>query len=317
MDIHGQVILPDGSVVFNFEYGGSVKMGRCGDVIWTLEHPTHHSLERAEGGGYWILGRELFDPRVDPRYPPFSVLRHRPKLQDDLILKVSESGEILERKSIVELLYENGYAAVLTAKGENFRKGSTFGNEIVHSNKISELPAELAGAFPDFEAGDLLVSLRGYNMLFVVDPDTWEVKWRQTGPWVRQHDPEFMPDGRIAIFNNNVYFHELGRRLRARADAPLDSNIMTVNPTTGEIEVVYGQRPGQEFVTTVRGSEDPVPGGGFIISEHEAGRVFQVDADGELVWEYINRYDDTQVAEIVEGRLYPAAYFTVEDWSCS
>ncbi len=46
--IHGACLLPDGSVVFNFEYGGLVKLDRAGNVVWTLPRETHHSLERAE-----------------------------------------------------------------------------------------------------------------------------------------------------------------------------------------------------------------------------------------------------------------------------
>ena len=30
----------------------------------------------------------------------------------------------------------------------------------------------------------------------------------------------------------------------------------------------------------------------------------------------MNRYDEDEVAEISEARVYPAAYFTVHDWAC-
>ena len=55
-----------------------------------------------------------------------------------------------------------------------------------------------------------MISLRNYNLLFVVDPDTWKVKWYQIGPWRRQHDPEFNGDGTITVFNNNTYRLDLG-----------------------------------------------------------------------------------------------------------
>jgi hypothetical protein len=28
------------------------------------------------------------------------------------------------------------------------------------------------------------------------------VKWSQTGPWLRQHDPDFLSDGRILVYDN-------------------------------------------------------------------------------------------------------------------
>jgi hypothetical protein len=66
----------------------------------------------------------------------------------------------------------------------------------------------------------------------------------------------------------------------------------------------------------VRGYVEEEPGGGFLITETDAGRVFQVDAAGTTVWEYIDRYDADNVLEMTGARAYPASYFTVGDWSC-
>ena len=53
-----------------------------------------------------------------------------------------------------------------------------------------------------------------------------------------------------------------------------------------------------------------------MVTEFEAGRVFEVDAEGSLVWEFINRFDEKTVAEVTEARLYEESYFTVTDWTC-
>jgi len=50
--------------------------------------------------------------------------------------------------------------------------------------------------------------------------------------------------------------------------------------------------------------------------EFEGGRVFEVDAEGNTVWEYVNRYNDEYVAEVTGARLLDADYFKVTDWSC-
>ncbi|MGM0586684.1 MAG: arylsulfotransferase family protein [Pseudomonadota bacterium] len=312
VDTHGALIRPDGSVVFNYEYSGSVKLTRCGEVAWTLGLSTHHSVEAAAGGGYWILGRRaVTDPEA---FPPFT---EGVGQLEDLILRVSESGEIEETISIPRLLYENGLEPVLTAVGRPFKDDASWDHELVHANKVGELPAALADAFPDFEAGDLLVSLRAYNMILVADPDARRVRWRRTGPWLRQHDPEFAPDGTISVFNNNSYWLTLEPPYgRAPADAERVSDIMKADPATGEVEVVYGGRPGQRFHTVIRGKHELTAKGGLLITEFEGGRVFETDAEGRIVWEYVNRYDEDTVLEISEARLYPAEYFEVEDWSC-
>jgi len=55
-----------------------------------------------------------------------------------------------------------------------------------------------------------------------------------------------------------------------------------------------------------------------LITESEGGRVFEVDPEGRIVWEFINRYDSDEVAEITEARIYPESYFTfnVDEWPC-
>jgi hypothetical protein len=316
VDIHGALINPDGSVVFNYEYGGTVKMSRCGETLWTLKHMTHHSVEVSERGGYWIPGRNhLQDPAADP-YPPFTRLGSNAVFSDDLIMRVTEDGEIAEWKSVAGILYDNGLEPLLTATGSSFLPEDPADTELVHLNKIGELPRSMAGAFPEFEAGDLVLSLREHNLVLVVDPDTWRVKWHQTGPWRRQHDPEFNPDGTITVFNNNIYRMALDSLNRSSPDTPRVSNIVGIDPRTRRAEVAYGLREGQELLTVIRGKHEPTPGGGFLITEFEGGRVFEVDAEGQIVWEYINRYDDEQVLEITEARLYPPSYFSRQNWSC-
>jgi hypothetical protein len=324
IDLHGALINEDGSVVFNFEAGGSVKLSRCGAVEWTLAELTHHSVERSARGGYWIPGREIHGAGERELYPPFSeVVGYGLKV--DELLHVSESGEVLERKPVVRVLYDNGLMPLLTATGYTFRGAATnavdgvgtwLDDEIVHMNKIAELPPDIADRFPLFEAGDLAVSLRDYNLVFVVDPDDWRIKWHRTGPWVRQHDPLFTADGRISIFNNNVHPSQYTPGVQRDPSLIEGSNILEIDPAAGTHDVVYGDRPGEEMLTFIRGKHQRLPDGHIMIAEFEAGRAFEVDVDRRIVWEYINRYDAEHVAEITGARVYPRSYFAVTDWSC-
>lgn len=310
VDLHGALIEPDGSIVFNFELNGLAKLDRCGRTLWTLGHMTHHSVEWAEGGGYWVAGRQRIETG-NSKFRPYS-----PPYNEDLILKVSETGQILSRISVPALLYENGLEAVLTATGESFWADFQWDEELVHLNKIGELGSDLADNFPSFEAGDLVLSLRQLNLVMVVDPDTREIKWHQTGPWLRQHDPEFNRDGSLTIFNNNSYRMGLSENGWSDPAAPRTTNILRIDPLSRETRVAFGEKPGQEMLSLIRGKHDVTEDGGFFITEFEAGRVIESDAAGNIVWEYINRYSGDYVAEISEARIYPAGYFNVADWSC-
>ena len=310
IDLHGTLFMPDGSAVFHFAFGGLAKLDRCGKVMWTLPYVTHHSLERAERGGFWVPGRRWI---VEPKFLPFE-----PPYLEDLIMHVSEDGKILSEISIPALLFSDpGLKSVFTTKEDISEERRVKGHNLVHLNKIAELPAAMADKFPAFAAGDLLISMRDLHLLLVVDPDTQVVKWWQLGPWIRQHDPDFSPDGTFTVFNNNAFWNQLASGNRSDLKQPRVSNIMTIDPATRATRVRYGSRPDQEMFTVIRGKQQDTPAGGLLITEFEAGRVFETDAEGKIVWEYINRYDDSNVAEVTEAALYQPDYFTVTDWSCS
>jgi Arylsulfotransferase (ASST) len=309
VDIHGALILPDGSVVFNFEGGGLVKLDRCGKVVWTVAKGAHHSVERAEGGGYWVPSSRYVEEEATPRFPPFKA-----PYREDTILKISDDGQVLLETSLIELLYRNNMEALLTANTEWLRE-----DEITHLNKVAELSTEMARDFPMFAPGDLLLSIRGLNAVLVVDLDAQRVKWWSIGPWIRQHDPEFKAGGTISVFNNNAYpgIAATGDPFgRFDPSLPRVSNIIEMDPATNEHRITYGGVNGQEMLTVIRGKHELTARGGLLITEFEGGRVFETDRNGRIVWQFINRYDESDVAEITEARIYPPEYFEVRDWSC-
>ncbi len=317
IDLHGSYIEPDGSVVFNFEYQGAVKLSRCGERLWALPDQTHHSIEPASAGGYWIGGLDIHTtPDAAAYWPLVPPDRAAGRIQDDLILHVSKDGEILSELSVFQLLMDNGFEPVLSATGDSLSGSAPSDNELLHVNMIAELSPELAPAFPDFAAGDLVISVRDYNLVVVVDPESRKVKWHSTGPWLRQHSAHFLENGTIGVFNNNAYSYQSLKDGVTDLSQPRTTEILTVDPKTGEAKVRYGSKPGQEMLSVFRGYYQAQPGGGFLITEPEAGRVLQTDAAGRTVWEYINRYDDDHVLEMTGARAYPASYFTVTDWSC-
>ncbi len=312
VDTHGALIEPDGSVVFNFEYAGLVKLDRCGRVAWTLPRITHHSVEFAATGGFWVPGRRIHQEGAASPFPPFQT-----PFSEDTLLQVSAEGEVLRELSLLQIMYDNGLEGLLTASGHSIYKSMSWDREIVHLNKIAELPAEIADDFPMFEAGDLAVSIRQLNLVMVIDPDDGKVKWWRIGPWLRQHDPEFRAGGRLVVFNNNAYktAYPVGDE-KTPVEFERGSTVVEIDPASGAYATLYGQMAGQEMLTIVRGKVELTPLGGLLVTEFEGGRVFESDAAGRVIWEYINRYDSEAVAEITEARLYPQNYFTVSSWSC-
>jgi len=310
IDTHGAVALPDGSVVFNFEYGGLVKLDRCGRPVWTVRQQTHHSVERAEGGGFWVPSRRFHPAGSESPFFPFAT-----PLQEDTIIRVSDDGVVSDEISVPGALYASALGGIVTTLFFDGGQSETPPTEMMHVNKVEELTSDIAAAFPQFAAGDLLLSDRARNLLFVIDPATKKVKWWRIGPWQRQHDPEFSPRGTILMFNNNTFRIYADDISRYDATTRTLSQVVELNPTTDEYRIVFGGRESQPLLSMIRGKVEPTERG-VLVTEFEGGRVFEADARGRIIWEYVNRYDDDEVAEVSEARLYASDYFAVPNWSC-
>jgi hypothetical protein len=294
--VHGSLLLDDGSLIFNFGLG-TAKLDRCGVVEWTVPRMTHHSVARAESGGFWIPSRRYVDDQ--PQFP-----RLETPYYEDTILKVSENGEVLSELSVLEILYRNNLEGFMF--GRRYRTG-----DLTHLNDVEELSSEMADAFPMFAAGDLVISLRMEHLVLVVDPETLDVKWYRAGPWLGQHDPDFQADGSITIFSNNDDLTPTGEVLGG-------STIIEIDPETGRIEYLYGTRPEQRAFTASMGKHQVVGDEErhILFTESKPGRVFEVDAQGRIVWEFVNRYDDLDASLITGAIRYPEDYFTFDDWTC-
>jgi hypothetical protein len=266
--VHGGLALPDGSIVFTFDTGQSlVKMDACGDVVWKSKRMFHHSVDRAEDGTYWL---------------PLA----------DHVAQVAEGGETLQQIWFPKVVRDAEQYGVYFIQQPQRTDG--------HANDVEVLSEALAPAFPLFEAGDVLYSLRDINLVLVFDPVSKRIKWYQHGPWLRQHDPDFMADGRISIFDNRTTY-----------DA---SRIVAIDPVTRATETLYEGTPEHPFYSAIRGKHQHQPNGNILITEAQAGRVFEVTPAGEIVWEYINRYDEDRVLVVANAIRYPPDYFDFATW---
>lgn len=299
--IQGAEVLPDGSVVFNYSDTLLVKLDQCGAAQWLLPYRTHHSVFRSEDGTFW-LSRQHYVPRGEEAPP-----RIAPPYYQEMALQIAPSGEILREFLLNELLIDNGMEGLLFPTGTGRVTNPDI--DFTHLNDVEVLQAADAGKFPLFEAGDVLISMRNLNLLFVFDPDSLKIKWHQTGPWLRQHDPDFLPDGTIAVYNNRRDHTQTGAALGG-------SDIMVVNPATGQTRVVYEGSADRPFYSAVMGMQQYLPNGNFLITETKGGRAFEVDKGGEIVWEYVNRFDENRVAQVEQATRLPEGFFSVEHWTC-
>lgn len=223
------------------------------------------------------------------------------------MLRVRQDGTVAEEVTILDLLYGSGWQALLLAGAGPDAAVSV--EDPTHLNNAEALRPDMAAAFPMFAAGDVLLSLRNLNTLLVADGRTWQVKWAMTGPFLGQHDPDFLPDGHIAVFDN-----------RATGGEPAfgGSRVLEIDPLTRG--VVRGYEGGGEgpFYTRERGSQQVLPNGDVLVTDALEGRVLEL-APGDpdrVVWEYVNLARPGLVGLVTGAERVDPAGLTFLDAGC-
>jgi hypothetical protein len=168
--------------------------------------------------------------------------------------------------------------------------------DFFHPNDVDVLSAALAPQFPLFEPGDLLLSLREIDLVAVVDADTAKLKWWNVGPWIKQHDPDFLPDGRISVYSNNTG--------RGRSD------ILKIDPKTRAVssDVHDGKA---RFYSAEMGSHQYQPNGNVLITVPGEGRVLLLSPTGDLIMEFNNLSSQLpeQNEHVENAAWFPPGYF--------
>ncbi len=280
---HIATMLPDGSVLVVWDDATAMaRLDACGDPVWAhTDQVYHHSIEAGDDG-YWTWQSAIWNGGEDQR-----MIRFDP-----------ETGEILESIDLIDDVILKSPANALAMKVPEefeFDRNTHYGDraDIFHPNDVEELRSDMAPAFPQFAAGDLLVSMRSIDMVAVIDRKSGRIKWAAYGPWQHQHDADFQPDGTITVFSNNT------DRFR--------SNIVRIDPKTGRTEDLFHGK-GVDFDSFIMGKHQRLGNGNWQITSTIQGRVLEVTPEGRIVREYNNILDENYNALVLFAEHLPPGY---------
>lgn len=293
------VLYPNGDVIVNFGGLNLVRLDRCSRVVWSLPYRTHHSLVPDEEGMIWASGRKrLMHEAPSDRFPGLT-----PPFREETVVRLDPAdGRVLREISLLDVIYRSGAETALFPAGTGPGRAET--DDPLHLNHVEALTPALAPSFPQFAAGDLLVSLREPSLVMVVDGKTETIKWMRAGPWFGQHDPRFLPNGRISLFDNRDVLNADHAR---RGLPPRASRILSLDPAAGDVEVLFEGTLARPFFTDAIGKHQYQPNGNVLITESWGGRALEVTPDDRIVWEFVNRFDEGRVALVPWALRYPAA----------
>jgi hypothetical protein len=260
-------LYPDGSLLAVYHgtgdtpYGyGLAKIDKDSKVLWTYSANVHHAVDVGEDGTIYVLSHEIIH-----EMPRGLEYLHTPALVGNLVL-LSPGGQELQKISLLEALRDSPYALYLGSRVG----GDQVEWDILHSNSVEVLRSNLAQHFPLFKAGQVLISIRELDSIAVLDPKTRSIAWAAHGPWRGQHDPHFLANGRILIFDNR--------------GCPKESRVLEYDPRTQACPWSYSSEGSPPFQSLMQGRSQRLPNGNTLIVNSQGGVLMEVTPGKELVW---------------------------------
>jgi hypothetical protein len=262
-------LYPNGDLLGIYEGLGLVKLDARSRVLWSYRGGIHHDLAVTEEGNIWVLDRE---GKVIPRINP------RAGILEDMVTVLDPGGRPLRKISLLEAFERSPYAGLL--------RGMERSGDVFHTNTLEILDGRFAGRDPAFRKGNVLLSVLKLDTLAVLDPGQEKIVWARTGPWRRQHQPTFLDNGNLLLFDNTGA--GAGR-----------SRVLELDPVSGALRWQFGGTPGVDLFSKTLGSCQRLPNGDTLITESENGRALEVTRDGRIVWEFNNPHRAGERGELV------------------
>ncbi|MGF1500874.1 MAG: arylsulfotransferase family protein [Paracoccaceae bacterium] len=277
---HGFALLEGAAVVAAFDNGVTLQsFDNCGRRAWAIEGGYHHTITAMEDGRTIWTALQGLTPAQEARRSPDA--EWNPAIDNRIARIDARTGEVERVFSMAEVIEANPDLDIFRLR-MNHRAVPAINQPHItgpwqynpfHINDVDPLPERLAAAFPDFVPGDLLVSARSVNLVFVLDPDTLKVRWWRIGAWNRQHDPDWEENGRFSIYNNRL----------ARAW----SEIVEIDPRSFETRrLLDGREHG--FYSRIRGKHQILPDGTILVASSQQARVFERAPAGDIRFEALN-----------------------------
>ena len=283
----GEMMSVDGSIQ-EYDWAGKVVWEYLpeGKVPHEQLLGPHHDVFREPNGKTLLICREAvpdeYMKRVrDPRYQHITIY-------GDTIIEVAPNGEVTWQWHGYEHLDLNHYRILASPEWVAGPYNST-ACDWMHTNTVQALPENkwCDGGDARFKPGNVMISPRNLDTVYIIDYQTEEVVWSYSGDYMGglsgQHEPHMIEKGlpgagNILIFDNGASpWKDLGH-----AGC---SYVLEVNPVTKEL--VWKYENGQQFHASYTSSAQRLANGNTLICESAGHRVLEVTVDGEIVWEYV------------------------------
>jgi Arylsulfotransferase (ASST) len=292
-------ILPNGNLAYNGvhpnsprlfplwqKYRGGVMMqvDPAGNVVSEHRDPmAHHDQHHLDDGSILYTTLSALTPEQAASIPGGIPDSEAPdgKAYGDCIKHVSPTGSLLWSWKAIEHLPPNLFP--------------------LQSHYAREHWPLINSVFP-LKDGNILASLRSVSAVIIISRETGEVIWHlDSTVAAQQHCASELSNGNILIFDNGTFRHR---------ESATYSRVIEVSRQDKSIVWEYKDPHPMTFFTPFMGGAQRLKGGNTLITEAAFGRVFEVTAEGKMVWEWVNEefadYKGLDAKEIEGYFDYPA-----------
>jgi hypothetical protein len=244
---------------------GMVKLDRESNVLWSYLGHTHHDFDIAPDGRIVALTNDFSHERVE------GLGKLDEPYLDDFLVVLSADGKEMKKVSLLRALAKSRFKLLSLAI-------PAYGlGDPLHTNSVQVIDAALAKNFPFGKEGDVLVSFRDMSAIAVVSLEKEEVTWAMRGPWLWQHQARLLPNGHITLFDNLGGFRDDN-----------GARVLEVDPKSGAVVWSYRGDDNNPLHSPLRSGAVVLPNDNVLITESDAGRVFEVTRKGKIVWNFVN-----------------------------
>jgi len=236
-----------------------IKLDWNSKILWINKSSFHHDIDIAENGDIYSFTN---DP-IKILYKSKSVT-----ILDDSITILDANGRTKKKISLYHSLGERLSGTIETEKkiDEQLDKRPDETIDVFHVNSIEIIKKKIDNFA---NKGDILISIREWNLIAVMDPRKEEIVWSWGENFLKaQHHPTLLDNGNILIFDNR------GNEGYSR--------IIEMNPISKEVEWIYQPLTRNNFFSDTLGGNQKLPNGNLLITESNTGRVFELKEENDL-----------------------------------
>ena len=281
------IIMKNGDLISNSSQGPLVRINKNSELVWLVDRQAHHSISLDHDGNVVV-------PVVSQSPPDKNI---NPTREDGYIVVDPNTGEVIFEENLRDILEINSYFGLLYGIGIPEQ-------DLIHLNDVEIILKNDAFV----KKGDLVFSLRNLSTVFLYRPSSKKIIWLKNGPWLKQHDVDYIGDGNFTIFDNGViddaYFSEIKENQPAHRYIKNNNSIMNYNMKNDTITKIFLLTEKNSIFTPTQGLHRILRNKDVFVEESDMAILHRVSKDQKLVWSYVHNISKEFIGSQHWSRYY-------------